>query len=223
MKPLRMAQIARTAGLFSVKLQKRFKKLDHMKATLVMLMTCFTALVNGQVSQTNLYDLIRSLLYDSTGYENVGDWGVGAPDKFPVKWEADRIEMSEDSSVHFYRAGIAQVAVTGDVHTADKWSLVIEGPRMGYTSFTLSGPATAAFKSNHSLEALLGDKPYRATLIKRCDTKPDHGFLYYELKLPAKDIEFVKLSWYPSNGNTLLRMEGYDNWSKYAVNLDCDP
>lgn len=52
-------------------------------------------------------------MYDSTGYENVGDWAVGTPKKYPVKWKADRIEMSDDTSINFFRTGAADVTIKG--------------------------------------------------------------------------------------------------------------
>ena len=39
-----------------------------------------------QVPKTELYDLVKKMLFDSTGYSNVGNWAVGAPKTYPVKW-----------------------------------------------------------------------------------------------------------------------------------------
>ena len=47
------------------------------------------------------------------------------------------------------------------------------------------------------------------------------GYYYYEVKIPKKDIAFIKLSWVSVNGSTAIRIDCFDNWSKYAVKLDC--
>lgn len=57
---------------------------------LYILISCTTLCATAQAPKTELYDLIKKLLYDSTGYENVGDWAVGQPKKLPVKWMTDR-------------------------------------------------------------------------------------------------------------------------------------
>ncbi len=76
------------------------------KLLLYIILTCSIVTASAQSTKTELYDLIKKLLYDSTGYENVGDWAVGQPKKFPVKWKADKIEMSEDTSINFYRLAL---------------------------------------------------------------------------------------------------------------------
>jgi hypothetical protein len=68
---------------------------------LYLLFTCSALTASAQSPKNELYDLIKKLINDSTGYENVGDWAVGQPKKFPVKWNEDRIIMSEDTSINF--------------------------------------------------------------------------------------------------------------------------
>jgi hypothetical protein len=58
-------------------------------------------------------------------------------------------------------------------------------------------------------------------LLKSCDGKDIAGYYYYELKLPKKDLAFFKVSWISNNGNAAIRIDCYDNYSKYAVKLDC--
>jgi len=64
-------------------------------------------------------------------------------------------------------------------------------------------------------------QPFKAKLLKSCDAKTLAGFYYYELKLPKKDIAFIKLSWISLNGSTAIRIDCFDSWSKYAAKLDC--
>ena len=65
--------------------------------------------------------------------------GVGQPKKFPVKWKADRIEMSNDTSINFFRMGTADITIKGRSFSQAgqpvKWNVMLKGPRMGYGSF----------------------------------------------------------------------------------------
>ncbi len=186
--------------------------------------TAFTA--TAQSPKTELYDLIKKLLTDSTGYENVGDWAVGAPKKFPVKWKADRIEMSDDTSINFFRTGATEIMIKGKTFMQAgqpvKWSIMLKGPRMGYTSFSIvSSPLSSELQPKYNLDSIFGKKTFAATLLKSCDAKNISGYYYYQLKLPKKDIAFLKLSWVTVNGNTAIRIDCFDNYSKYAAKLDC--
>jgi len=193
---------------------------------MLCLLVVFTAC--GAIAQTTkveLYDLVKKLLYDSTGYENVGDWAVGLPKKFPVKWKSDRIEMSGDTSINFYRMGTVDLTIKGrnfkEAAQPVKWNIMLKGPRMGYTSFSILSSPTTEMQPKYNIDSLFGNKPFAARLIKSCDTKNLAGYYYYELKLSKKDLSFLKISWLSVNGKTALRIDSFDNWSKYAVKLDC--
>ena len=192
---------------------------------LYSLICCSTVAASAQSTKTELYDLIKKLLNDSTGYENVGDWAVGQPNKFPVKWKEDRIIMSEDTSINFYRLGTAELTIKGrSFMQAGKpvtWNIMLKGPRMGYASFSIISSGSGEMQPKYSLDSIFGKKPFTARLLKSCDAKTLSGYYYYELKLPKKDIAFIKLSWLSVNGNTAIRIDCFDNWSKYAVKLDC--
>lgn len=179
----------------------------------------------AQPARVELYDLVKKLLYDSTGYENVGDWAVGQPKKFPVKWKADRIEMSDDTSINFFRPGIADISIKGKTFMQGaepvKWNMMLKGPRMGYTSFSIISSPSKDFKTHYTIDSLFGNKNFKARLLKSCTNKELAGYYYYELKIPKKDIAYIKFSWLSVNGNTALRIDCYDSWSKYAVKLDC--
>lgn len=196
-----------------------------MKTSLLFLLVLCAFTASAQAPKTELYDLIKKLLCDSTGYENVGDWAVGQARKYPVGWKADRLEMSNDTSINFYRMGTADITLRGKPLTPSakesKWNVMLKGPRSGYTSFSIISPASADLKAKLTLDSIFGKRPFTAKLLKACDTKPIMGYYYYEVKLPKKDIAFIKVSWLTANGNTLLRIDGYDNWSKYAVKFDC--
>lgn len=180
----------------------------------------------AQSQKTELYDLVKKLLYDSTGYETVGDWAVGKPTKFPVKWKEDRIIMSDDTAINFYRMGTADITIKGKSFThamnqPAKWNIMLKGPRMGYSSFSIISTPSKGLSVKYTIDSLFGKKSFKATLLKSCDSKTVAGYYYYEVKLPKKDLAFIKFSWLSVNGNTAIRIDGYDSWSKYAVKLDC--
>lgn len=197
-----------------------------MKYILLSLLShCFFTVANAQTAKVELYDLVKKIITDSTGYENTGDWAVGSPKKFPVKWKEDRIVMSEDTSINFYRTGTADITVKGKSFAqngqAVKWSIMLKGPRMGYTSFSIiSTPPCAEMKPGFNIDSVFGNKPFKAKLLKSC-VKTISGYYYYEVKMPKKDIAYIKFSWLSINGNTAMRIDCYDGWSKYAVKLDC--
>lgn len=195
------------------------------KFILYLLFACSTLTASAQSTKTELYDLIKKLITDSTGYENAGDWAVGQPKKFPVKWNEDRIIMSEDTSINFYRTGSADITIKGrsfmKAGQPVKWNVMLKGPRMGYTSFSIISSSSEEIQPKYIIDSVFGKKPFTSKLLKSCDTKTLAGYYYYEVKLPKKDLAFIKLSWLSVNGNTAIRIDCYDNWSKYAVKLDC--
>lgn len=196
-----------------------------MKKLFLLVFLAATGFAATAQTKTELYDLIKKFLYDSTGYENVGDWAVGNPKKFPVKWEADRIEMSDDTSINFFRRGSADITIkeksfiTGTTPAA--WKIMLKGPRMGYTSFSIISSNSAELKTHATIDSLFGNKNFKAKLLKSCDHSTLRGYYYYEVKLPKKDMAFIKFSWLSVNGSTAIRIDVYDSWSKYAVKLDC--
>lgn len=195
------------------------------KLVLSILLSCITIIISAQSQKTNMYDLIKKLLYDSTGYENVGDWAVGQPKKFPVTWKADRIEMSDDTSINFYRLGTADIMVNNrsfmQTGKPVKWNIMLKGARSGYSSFSIISTPSTEIKPKFTIDSLFGNKLFTAKLLKSCDTKPIKGYYYYEVKIPKKDIAFLKINWLIINGNTALRIDVYDSWSKNAAKLEC--
>jgi len=194
------------------------------------LIVCFlfgSTMLNAfaQSSKTELYNLIKSLLFDSTGYENEGDWAVGNPKKFPIAWKADKIEMSPDTSINFYRLGTADIIIKERSFVSKgqpaKWNIMLKGPRMGYSSFSIMSSPSNDMQPKWTIDSIFGNNPFKATLLKSCDSKLLTGYYYYKVKFPKKDVAYLKLSWLSINGSTAIRIDCYDNWSKYAVKLDC--
>jgi hypothetical protein len=195
------------------------------KFSLFCLISCSILSATGQTTKTELYDLIKKLVPDSTGYENVGAWAVGQPKKYPVKWNEDRIIMSEDTSINFYRMGTADITILGRSFMQDgkpvKWNVMLKGPRMGYASFSIISSTNEMMVPKYTIDSVFGKKPFTAKLLKSCDGKTLSGYYYYEVKIPKKDVTYLKLSWLSVNGSTAIRIDCYDSWSKYAVKLDC--
>jgi hypothetical protein len=191
------------------------------KLLLYFVFACNSIAASSQTTKSELYDLIKKLITDSSGYENVGDWGV----KSSIKWKTENIVMSEDTSINFYRLGTVDITIKGQSFKqgteAVKWNIMLKGPRMGYTSFSIISSPAKDFQPKYTIDSLFGKKNFMAKLLKSCDAKALSGYYYYEVKLPKKDIAFIKFSWISVNGNTAIRIDCYDNFSKYAVKLDC--
>ncbi len=181
--------------------------------------------LTARAQKTELYDLLKKIIPDSTGYENVGDWAVGKPKLFPIRWKEDRLIMSEDTSINFYRLGTADMSIMGKTFMqAGKpisWNVMLKGARSGYSSFAIISSPSKDLSPHLKIDSLLANKHYTAKLIKSCDNKDLAGYYYYEVKLPKEDTWYIKFSWISVNGNTALRIDGYDSWSKYAVKLAC--
>jgi hypothetical protein len=195
------------------------------KLVLSILLSVITIMISAQSRKTDMYDFIKKLLYDSTGYENVRDWAVGQPNDFPVAWKADKIEMSDDTSINFYRIGTADIMINNrSLKRAGqpvKWNIMLKGARSGYSSFSILSSPSNEIQPGLTIDSLFGNKPFNAKLLKSCDTKPVTGYYYYEVKFPKKDIAYIKISWLTANGNTAYRIDGYDSWSNYAAKLEC--
>ncbi len=213
-------------ALVPMKRNRLFLKMGQMKLLNFLLIVAFpNTSGHAQAAKTELYELMKSFIPDSTGYENVGDWNLGNPKRSPVTWSTDRVEMSNDTSINFYRRGTADVTIKGRTMSgAGKpvtWNIMLKGPRMGYTSFSILTTPSKELSPKYTLDSLFGKNRFIARLLKSCDTNPSFGYYYYSLKLPAKDPAFVKISWITANAHTALRIDSYDSWSNYAVKLAC--
>ena len=182
-------------------------------------------IVHAQSSKIELYNLVKQFLYDSSGFENVGDWGVGHPKKYTVNWKADKLEMSPDTSINFYRLGTADVKIDGRTIMQKgapvQWQFMLKGPRSGYMSFSMISTPSKEFKPQYNLDSLFGSKLYSSKLLRSCEEKTLSGYYYYEVKIPKKDVAFIKVSWISVNGNTAIRLDCFENYSRYAAKLDC--
>jgi hypothetical protein len=177
-----------------------------------------------QPKKVELFDLVKKLVQDSTGYETTGDWAVGHPSAYPVQWQADRIEMSDDEKINFFRKGTANITVNGatylNMNKPVKWDVMLKGPRMGFSSFSIQSASHKSIAVKMTIDSIFGKKPYNFRLLKACSGEAS-GFYYYEVKMPKKVMAWIKISWACSAGNCRLSLDGYDDWSKQYADLDC--
>ncbi|HRE63949.1 MAG TPA: hypothetical protein PKU77_09180 [Ferruginibacter sp.] len=196
-----------------------------IKISISILLLLITHFAKAQNSKPELYDLIKKIWMDSTGYSSVGDWAVGNSKKYPVKWKEDRIIMSDDTTINFYRLGSIDIVINGRSFLLNnqpvKWQIMLKGPRMGFSSFSIISTASKELKGKYVLDSLFHKKDFTAILIKSRADKELTGYYYYKVKMPGKDLIFIKISWVSANGNSMIRIDGYDDWSKYAVKLEC--
>ncbi len=197
-----------------------------MKRFLLSVLFIYSSVaVSAQTQKIELYDMIKKLIPDSSGYENVGDWSVGSPKQFPVKWESENLTMSDDTSINFYRRATANISIKAKTFMQAgqpvKWNFMLKGPRMGYTSYSIISSPSNEMQPKYTIDSIFGKKPFTAKLLRKCDDKTFAGYYFYQVKLPKKDLVYIKLSWISINGNTAIRLDAYDSYSKYAVKLDC--
>jgi hypothetical protein len=169
----------------------------------------------AQTKQVELFDLVKKFIPDSSEYSSVGDWAA----TFPVKWTDDRIMMSDDIKINFYRRGTANITVNGK--TYGKWSVMLRGPRAGFTNFNISSPNSTDIKAKQTIDNILGKKDYTYTLLKSCDANPNAGYYYYQLKIPKKSTSWLKIAWTCKSGDCKMSLDCYDDGSKQYADLTC--
>ncbi len=197
-----------------------------MQKFLIILLACLTGIsLNAQPAKTDLYDFIKAFLYDSTGYENVGDWATGKPKKYPVKWETQHVEMSADTSINFFRLGTADLSFRKLSLQKNgqpiKWNIILTGSRMGYSKLSIIGTPADNITVPLHIDSLFSGKRYQARLIKACTSHPTVGYNYYELKLPRKDPAYIVITWAKASMGTAIRIDCYDGWSRQQFKEVC--
>ncbi|MEP6676098.1 MAG: hypothetical protein ABJA78_13130 [Ferruginibacter sp.] len=184
----------------------------------------FIATTFSQAKKTELYDLIKKLTLDSNS-TSTGDWAVGHPNTWPVQWENDKVTMSDDMDINFFRKGTATISLNGNSFDnggkSAKWMIMLKGARSGYSSYTITSPALQGLHAKEALDSLFGKRSFTYKLLQRCDASANAGFYYYEVHLPKKAIVFMKTGWSCSNGNCSISIDCYDDWSKQYAKLNC--
>lgn len=179
----------------------------------------------AQTKKVELYDLVKMLVQDTSEYSMIGDWAVNSASKYPVKWETKGINMSEDLNINFYRNGTANIAINGKTFTTQNkpmaWKIMLRGPRMGFTNFTITSTSHAGLKSKTTIDSLFAYKKLDYKILKDCSKNPAAGFYYYQVKMPKKVTAWIKLSWVCAGDNCMIKLDCYDEGSKNLANLNC--
>ena len=196
-----------------------------MKKWMLPLLLVFTMNAFCQPKKTDLYDFVRKLIRDSVGDGGVGDWAIGQPPSNMIQWKRDAIEMSDDLKINFFRKGSAIISVNGITYSNSNkpmiWSVMLRGPRAGYTNFNLTSGGHNDIKPEIPLDSLFGKKPYTAKMLKDCTGNPAAGYFYYQVKIPKKIMAWVRLSWTCNAGNCSLSLDCYDDFSRQYADLAC--
>lgn len=200
-----------------------YTKSKFMRSIFIVLILASASVSLGQTRGTELSTLVTKLITDSTGFENVGDWAVGNATKYPVMWKTD-VVMSDDPSINFYRSGLSSVVYKGKtllnaMNRPLPWEVMLKGPRMGYSSYTIISGASAEL-NDFNIESLFPDQNVQSKLLKTCNTSSG-GFDFYEVKIPGKDLHYMKISRAEQNGATAIRLDGFDAFAMKDAKLDC--
>jgi len=195
------------------------------KAILLFSLFVFSFYSFSQTKKVALFDLVKKLVQDSTPYASVGDWAVGKPNTYPVKWKADKVEMSDDLSINFFRTGTADITVNNKYYFPenkdDKWMVMLKGPRSGFSSFTITSPLTKDVSPKTVIDSLLGSKDITYKMLQLCNKKDISGFTYYKVNIIKKVTAWLKISYNCKNGACIITLDCYDDWSKQYANLVC--
>ncbi|MGZ5248280.1 MAG: hypothetical protein ACXWCR_14325, partial [Flavitalea sp.] len=100
------------------------------------------------------------------------------------------------------------------------WEVILKGPRMGYSSYTSISGASKEL-NGFNIESLFPDQNVQSKLLKSCNSS-NGGFDFYEVKIPGKDIHYLKISRADQNGATAIKIDGYDAFAMKDAQLDCD-
>ena len=194
-------------------------------ATSLLLLLLIAGYSFSQTKKTELFDLIKIFVQDSSEYPTTGDWAVGEPKTFPVQWESDRIIMSDDLKINFYRNGTANISVNGKTFNEGskpaKWNVMLRGPRMGFTSFNITSPYQRNIHPKQTIDSLLQTSAYTYKLLQSCDSKAGAGFYYYQVSIPKKVTSWLKVAWTCKSGTCSVSIDCYDDWSKQYADLNC--
>lgn len=192
-----------------------------MKNFVLFFILLFSTQCYSQSKKTELFDLIKKFIPDSSDISDVGDWSVGKPSAFPVKWDADRVEMSDDLKINFFRKGSANISANANTYPDVKWSIMLKGARSGYSSFTIASGDHKNIKAKTPIDSLFGKRLYTYKLLKDCSNNPASGFYYYQLKIPKKNMAWIRVAWKCNQDRCNLTIDGYDDWSKQYAELAC--
>jgi hypothetical protein len=181
--------------------------------------TCLS--LRSHTIPTELQKLIISFIPNEG---DVGAWGVGEPARYDVKWSADKVESSDDPAISFYRNGMTSAYYRGKTLLNSQrpisWAVTIKGPKEGFTNYSIvSSPSSEL--NDFSIESIFSKDEASWTLLQSCD-QANKKFKFYEVKVPGKDVHYIRIQLIPRTSATAIRIDGYDPGSKDNADLNCE-
>lgn len=152
--------------------------------------------LRAQTKTTDLYELIRSALVDSTSPSDVADWQKGISINTAVKW--DKNSPIKNNATDYFKTGSSKILLPNG--KSDGISVELRGKNLrGYSEISIN----ISLIEDHNLEKLLGKKNYLSTLLK----KEGEGYpiLDHKVKFPGKKDVWMML--FPLMPGTLMPEE----------------
>ncbi len=191
------------------------------KFSLLLLLMAAGNMSRAQTIPTELQKLIISFI---PAEGSLASWGVGNPSMYDVKWSADKVESSDDPSINFYRNGMTSAYYRGKTLLNSQkpisWAVSIKGPKDGFTNYSIvSSPSSEL--NNFSIESIFTNDAATWTLLQSCDEE-GRKFRFYEVRVPGKDVHYLRIQLIPRSSATAIRIDGYDAASKDNADLGCE-
>lgn len=179
--------------------------------------------MKAQTIPTELQKLVTSFIADESEDAVVGDWAVGEPSKYDVKWSTDKLESGNDPNFSFFRNGMTSAYYRGKTLLNSQkpisWAVTLRGPKEGYTSYSIASSPSSEL-NDFSIESIFSKDAGTWNLLSSCD-EAGKKFRFYEVHLPGKTVHYIKISLIPRSTATAIRIDGYDAGSKELASTDC--
>jgi len=100
------------------------------------------------------------------------------------------------------------------------WAVTVKGPKAGFTNYSIvSSPSSEL--NEFSIESIFTKDAATWTLLQSCD-EPGKKFMFYEVRIPGKDVHYLRIQLIPRSSATAIRIDGYDPGSKDYADLNCE-
>lgn len=147
-----------------------------MRSVLLLAFIAFNIQFSGaQVKTPDLYELIKSAVPDSAAPGIIVSWQKGLSVSPTVKWQK---ATPTKAVIGYSKNGSARIKI--GPKKLEEISVSLSGDKNGYREIQLN----SSLPEEYELEKLLGNKAYKAELIKKDgDGYPTY---YYKIKFPGK-------------------------------------
>lgn len=141
-----------------------------------------TSMLSAQNKKVELYELIKSLLPDSTQAAPEVSWNNLK--KIPyAKWSKPK---QNNTPKEYYLPATIGVTINGKSYPPSNsgyWDVNLKGSATGYTSISLSSPETSQWLDTQ-IERLFGKNQFSSVPLKNCQYQ--NGGVFYEVKISGK-------------------------------------